>query len=141
MRPFNTTANCECCGREFGTYSWEIKRGRGRFCSHSCAGIIGAISKHATHSQEGSLNPNWKGGRSTDNYYYKLIQKQRYPKETKVREQTYEKIRTGKLVKQPCEICGDTKNIQSHHDNYNKPDEINWLCRNHHKKLHQIAGR
>jgi hypothetical protein len=45
--------------------------------------------------------------------------------------------RTGKLVPQPCESCGEEKS-QAHHNDYNKPLAVIWLCaachRNHHKK-------
>lgn len=39
------------------------------------------------------------------------------------------------LKKQPCEICGE-KNVHAHHDNYNKPLEVRWLCSFHHKQHH-----
>lgn len=33
--------NCEHCDKEFKTYLKDIKRGWGRFCSHSCSAIYG----------------------------------------------------------------------------------------------------
>ena len=45
-------------------------------------------------------------------------------------------VRTGKLKKQPCEICGATERIHAHHDDYSKPYEIRWLCTVCHRKLH-----
>lgn len=40
-------------------------------------------------------------------------------------------VRDGKLVKQPCEICGE-KRVHGHHDDYAKPLEVIWLCPQHH---------
>ena len=40
-------------------------------------------------------------------------------------------VRDGKLIKQPCEVCGDVK-VQAHHDDYGKPLEVRWLCQEHH---------
>lgn len=44
----------------------------------------------------------------------------------------------GKLVASPCEVCGTTENLEKHHDDYDKPAEIRWLCvechRNHHAR-------
>lgn len=51
-------------------------------------------------------------------------------------------LRRGKIVKEPCKICGDL-NSQMHHPDYLKPLQIIWLCRPHHLKIHQdsIAQR
>lgn len=44
-------------------------------------------------------------------------------------------LREGAITKQPCEICGET-NVDAHHDDYNKPLDIRWLCRAHHMEWH-----
>jgi ribosomal protein S27AE len=44
-------------------------------------------------------------------------------------------IRRGKVVKKPCEVCGD-KTVQAYHDDYKKPLEVRWMCRKHHKEYH-----
>lgn len=44
-------------------------------------------------------------------------------------------ITRGVIKKLPCEICG--KFAQMHHEDYNKPLEVKWLCRDHHLKLHR----
>lgn len=43
---------------------------------------------------------------------------------------------TGRLVMEPCETCGSTRNVDAHHDDYSKPLNVRWLCRRHHKELH-----
>lgn len=47
-------------------------------------------------------------------------------------------LKRGKLVKQPCEVCGSPES-QMHHDDYSKPLEVRWLCRRHHLYLHEDA--
>lgn len=48
-------------------------------------------------------------------------------------------IRIGNLHQEPCEICGATNSV-AHHDDYDKPLNIRWLCDLHHKKWHQENG-
>jgi ribosomal protein S27AE len=42
----------------------------------------------------------------------------------------------GKLVRQPCEVCGSPK-THAHHDDYARPLEVRWLCALHHVKWHK----
>lgn len=48
-------------------------------------------------------------------------------------------VRDGRLIKQPCEICGDEQ-VHAHHDDYAKPLEVRWLCNTHHNEWHRING-
>ena len=45
-------------------------------------------------------------------------------------------IRTGRIVKQPCQMCGTEIGIHAHHDDYTKPLDVMWLCVVHHKARH-----
>jgi hypothetical protein len=44
-------------------------------------------------------------------------------------------VRDGRLVKKPCEVCGD-EYTHGHHDDYSKPLDVRWLCPSHHRLLH-----
>lgn len=44
-------------------------------------------------------------------------------------------IRSGRLVRQPCEQCG--QKAQAHHDDYSKPLDVRWLCTTHHAEWHR----
>jgi hypothetical protein len=48
-------------------------------------------------------------------------------------------VKAGKLVKMPCEICGEAKS-NAHHDDYAKPLDVRWLCDIHHCEWHQENG-
>lgn len=56
----------------------------------------------------------------------------------KSRQITRNAIRRGELIKQPCEVCGAEK-VDAHHDDYDKPLDIRWLCRIHHVEVHMKA--
>lgn len=45
-------------------------------------------------------------------------------------------LRSGRIERQPCCMCGTTEKIHAHHDDYMKPLEVMWLCVVHHKSRH-----
>lgn len=49
-------------------------------------------------------------------------------------------VRTGKIERMPCEVCGSTEKVQGHHDSYRVGFELDvrWLCQDHHKAWHII---
>lgn len=46
------------------------------------------------------------------------------------------KVRNGTLKRKVCEVCGNKKS-DAHHEDYKKPLEVMWLCRQHHKDKHK----
>lgn len=44
-------------------------------------------------------------------------------------------IRDGRLTMQPCEACGVLP-AEAHHDDYSRPLDVRWLCRQHHLEHH-----
>lgn len=47
----------------------------------------------------------------------------------------YGAIKSGRLVRQPCEVCGEYES-EAHHDDYEQPLAVRWLCRSHHRAVH-----
>ena len=45
-------------------------------------------------------------------------------------------LRIGKLIPLPCERCGD-ENSLAHHEDYDKPLDVMWLCQPCHKQRHK----
>jgi len=53
-------------------------------------------------------------------------------------------IISGVLKPQPCEVCGANgtmsdgrREVQAHHDDYEKPLQVRWLCQKHHHEHHK----
>lgn len=44
-------------------------------------------------------------------------------------------IRNGLLERQPCESCGNPQAV-AHHDDYDKPLDVRWLCQACHRQHH-----
>ena len=47
-------------------------------------------------------------------------------------------IVSGKLKRQPCQVCG-SKRTDAHHADYGKPLDVVWLCRTHHAAEHGLT--
>lgn len=62
--------------------------------------------------------------------YYKEYPKIRYAK-----NRVYDALKKGDMKKGVCAVCGSNE-VQAHHDNYNKPLDIRWLCSHHHREWH-----
>lgn len=60
----------------------------------------------------------------------------KHPKKYKARQAVGNAIRDGVLVRGDCEVCGDQK-THGHHDDYNKPLDVRWLCTTHHAAWHK----
>ena len=88
--------------------------------------------------QQGENNGNWKGGISKDKYHYKKLQVKRYPLKILARQAVQKALKSGRLFKpNKCEECKkifSKDSIQGHHEDYDKPLEVRWLCRKCHRE-------
>jgi len=116
---------CPECGKPFLTDRWRIRLGRAKHCSKACA----------SNARRGTKHPLWKGGStkpSVKNWRKKNPAKYRAQNSLRVA------VHEGRITKLPCAICGTTKNVHGHHDNYDKPLEVVWLCHKHHMERHRV---
>lgn len=110
----------------------------------SCADIgdFFSISRQSVHSllvRHGvEMRPKLKFGE--DNHFFRGGIKS----DQKTWGMTEKAILRGKLEPKPCEKCGfdgefkDGRNaIQAHHDDYNKPLDVRWLCQKCHHEWHK----
>ena len=58
----------------------------------------------------------------------------KYPEKYAARGVVGRALRSGKLVKKSCEVCGAQK-VEAHHDDYAKPLDVRWLCHRHHRAI------
>jgi hypothetical protein len=81
------------------------------------------------HLKFGKENHFYRGGETASDYAQGVVEKA---------------IKKGILDRQPCEKCGKSglmqdgrHEVQAHHDDYNKPLEVRWLCQVHHHEWHK----
>ena len=88
----------------------------------------------------GENNPNWKGGISKNHYHYKKIQVERYPERVRARKILRDAVRDGKITPpERCQSCNKIKALQGHHEDYEKPYDVKWLCKKCHDQIHNIS--
>lgn len=78
-----------------------------------------------------------RGNRQSIEYRNKY--KAEYPKKYKAHCMINNAVRNKKLFREPCEICGK-ENTHGHHDDYDKPLNVRWLCAEHHRQWHAKHG-
>lgn len=65
--------------------------------------------------------------------------KSRHPEKYYARRALRRAVKSGKLIRQPCENCGEPKS-HGHHPDYSKPLEVIWLCDPCHRAVHKLAN-
>lgn len=57
------------------------------------------------------------------------------------RKKVYLAVKSGRLTRGECERSGpDCRGrIEGHHDDYDRPLDVRWLCRHHHDEVHRQA--
>lgn len=89
----------------------------------------------ANHKRWREKHPETYAAGRRKNYLSPLVKQRHY---------AYSKLKyaisRGDIIKPDiCEVnnkeCGGR--IEAHHDDYNEPLKVKWLCNNHHKKLHK----
>lgn len=61
------------------------------------------------------------------------------PQKRKAHNKLHSALRSGLIERQPCVECGKPQ-TDGHHENYNEPLAITWLCRRHHMAAHRKAA-
>lgn len=120
--PSQVERKCEWCDKHFLALAKEVKRGKGRMCSVSCANAARAAARKDPLARKKWLAAN----KDTD--HYKLQRRAHHAVE--------QEVRMGRMTRQPCEYCGSTEQVHAHHDDYSKPLDVRWLCVSHHRKHH-----
>lgn len=77
-----------------------------------------------------------KGAKRRDLIYKKAYRaKPENQSKIKARRLLNNAIRSGKVKRLPCEVCGSLKS-EGHHVDYIKPFDIKFLCSKHHAEIH-----
>jgi hypothetical protein len=124
MRPFNSGRSLECC---------RCKGPKENPNSGYCL-KCGAETERERRLRN-KQNPEFlEKIRLKVNYRY--LSDEEFRKKKLVNSMTNKAMAAGILTKQPCEVCGKLR-VDAHHDDYNRPFDVRWLCRLHHNEHHR----
>lgn len=77
--------------------------------------------------------------RHLDRKQYSKRWQERYPEKRTAQNKLANALRSKKLTKNACQVCGEMV-VDAHHEDYSKPLEVQWLCRKHHMEVHRKAA-
>lgn len=130
MRDFRqfTYGNCLNCNKEFTITYWKNKK----YCCRNC--------KSNYLSQQKRYNPITR-----DNHIKKSVEavakwREKNAHKRKAHRVVEWAVKTGKIIKPKiCPVCDNFGFIHSHHKDYSKPLEIEWMCSKCHGLEHRLC--
>lgn len=111
---------CDYCGIEFETKPSAYARKKRHFCSMKC------YAKYREKLLPKEEQPSYGTGYSESER----------AKRRKARSTFNHYLRDKHIERKTCEVCGEK--AEAHHDDYNKPLDVRWLCFKHHREWHKI---
>lgn len=116
----NFHAVCDYCGAEHHTKKSAFEKRKRHFCCRDC------YSKYRAERLP----------REEQNSFGTGYSQAERDKRKKAREIFNHYARDNHIAKRPCEVCGNSA-VEAHHDDYNKPIEVRFLCFSCHRKWHK----
>lgn len=111
--------NCDYCKKESSDRPSHYARKIRHFCSMKCYADFQRefLSKEEHNSLGHGNSPEER------------------LKRRKARSKLNHFLRDKRIQRPNCELCNDK--AEAHHDDYNKPLDVRWLCFNHHHEYHK----
>jgi hypothetical protein len=95
------------------------------------AGPMGDAIRRADREYQRKKRARLKGYKTEEHRKYRLNN----PVKSRAQTVLNIAVRSGKILRKPCSVCNDP-NSHGHHEDYEKPLDVLWLCPIHHKEAH-----
>lgn len=76
--------------------------------------------------------------RMAKNFKNSQAWRQEFPSRRRAQGMVQHALRSGKMKKQPCWVCGES--AIANHPDYDSPLDVVWLCQQHHKQAHALVA-
>lgn len=159
---------CGICNASFYPRLTQIRSEQGKYCSIGCRNVAilpslltdeakaksriswrKAFAEGRIVMPSGPDHPRYQGGKEAS-YQRRMAsgalqaarrrQYDKWPERGLANTKVFDAIKSGKLARQPCFVCGKP-NADAHHAAYDLPLAVTWLCRLHHRQLHTEHAR
>ncbi len=90
--------------------------------------------KHIKHIKIYNQTKQGKISHKKSNVKWRINNPEKIKAQNIINQALYKK----KLLKEPCRECGAKEKVEGHHEDYNFPLDVVWLCQQHHLNLHKI---
>lgn len=124
-------AKCKCCQ---STYD----KARANNPDRVLARINYAKTEAGIESMDRSRK-KWTANNRGKIYERTKLYRENNPKKYTAHAKVAYEIKCGNLTRRPCEVC-KKEPTHAHHDDYDKPLDIRWLCSAHHSEWHVKNG-
>lgn len=121
---------CSCCSEikllsQFSTNRTKAD-GKQTYCL-KCNRAARQRSRARNRDRDLAYNQEWHRKHNQD------------PRKVKARRAVSHALARRLLGRKACEVCGEIR-VDAHHDDYDKPLEVRWLCRRHHMEAHYVVA-
>lgn len=104
------------------------------------------LARRANPAKRGAMEEasrNWKRQNPERHAELNQAYRARYPEKVIAQNRLGYAVRSGAVVKLPCEICGTTDRVHGHHRTYRPEDwyNVTWLCYVCHKLKHMKSRK
>lgn len=124
---------CLKCHRDYNRNN-RPKKGRKKYgIKIKCSKCGGSLELDRIGIHRWCRECHRKNARKNRKKHFELNPEQK--KRANARSYANQYLKRGYINKMPCEVCGNV-NVQMHHDDYDKPTQVRWLCRKHHRAEH-----
>lgn len=133
---------CFCCKQTKHLVDFYQHKGMADGHLNKCKSCVKASARARRFNpatREIILAYDRKRGSRQDKAYLKEY-RAKYPKKYRAHSLLNNAIRNKHIFREPCEVCGRTDTVEGHHDDYEKPLNVRWLCSAHHKQWHAENG-
>ena len=142
--------DCGGCGKRLELTEFGVNRAMPDGLAPRCKECVRAYQKQRRMKLNANKPPDWKQ-KTKDAAAYRKAWKEAHPgyfnakkrewfqknkDRLRVKDAVKYAIKTGKLVRQPCSVCG-AEPSEAHHPDYSRPLSVVWLCRPHHLEIHK----